>query len=335
MLIVPPPYKKRLIEFDVLKGIGIISVLIGHVSVGPELKNLIYSYHMPLFFLVSGFFYKEKPLWEYSKHKSFQLLIPWVFFLAVLCLYFEGLGILATHSLLLPLQGIIQNIGSGLMGDENSYCYYTIWFLIALFLVSIAYAVLVRLIRNKWVLTTLFIGLYIIGWGVQTAQIDFPYFLDTVCSILIYFHLGYLFKESGLYKKLISLKISLTALLLLFVGVAFLQPVVDLKYNVFPIYYVCLSSMLVFFLYQTIKSIAAKYTTEQNQAVYWLARLGNDSLIIFGLHRPIYECCYVLQSRLNMNMTLFNIVMVFAAILISELLSIYLYKYVPYLVGKK
>lgn len=335
MLIVPPPYKKRLIEFDILKGIGIISVLVGHASVAPELKSVIYSFHMPLFFWVSGFFFKEKPMWEYCKHKAFQLLIPWAFFLTVLCLYFESLGLLSTHSFLLPLKSIVQNIDSGIMGNENSYCYYTIWFLVALFFVSVVYAVLVRLIRNKWLQTFFFIGLYIIGWGLQTAQIDFPYFLDTVCSILIYFHLGYLFKESGLYKKLISLKITFTALLLLFVGVVFLQPVVDLKYNIFPIYYVFLSSMIVFFMYQTIKSIATKYAPEQNRVVYWLAKLGNDSLIIFGLHRPIYECCYVLQSRLNMNMTLFNIVMVFAAILISELLSIYLYKYVPYLVGKK
>ena len=54
---------KRSSEFDILKGIGILLVIIGHVCdylmIGGGWANwhrIIYSFHMPLFFFVSGYF---------------------------------------------------------------------------------------------------------------------------------------------------------------------------------------------------------------------------------------------------------------------------------------
>ena len=44
--------------FDVMKGIGIILMLVGHIPPGEKVYGIIYSFHMPLFFLVSGAFAK-------------------------------------------------------------------------------------------------------------------------------------------------------------------------------------------------------------------------------------------------------------------------------------
>ena len=43
--------------FDILKGIGIILVVLGHC--GFIYTNFIYMFHMPLFFIVTGYFFKE------------------------------------------------------------------------------------------------------------------------------------------------------------------------------------------------------------------------------------------------------------------------------------
>ena len=45
---------------DIMKGIGIIAVIIGHMWNVPEVpyRNFIFSFHMPLFFLIAGYFYK-------------------------------------------------------------------------------------------------------------------------------------------------------------------------------------------------------------------------------------------------------------------------------------
>ena len=49
---------KREINIDVLKGLGIIFVMLGHmVGIGfyEDIYVYIYSFHMPLFFFISGY----------------------------------------------------------------------------------------------------------------------------------------------------------------------------------------------------------------------------------------------------------------------------------------
>ena len=46
---------QRLAAFDIAKGIGIILVIVGHSS-GTICNRYIDSFHMPLFFIISGYF---------------------------------------------------------------------------------------------------------------------------------------------------------------------------------------------------------------------------------------------------------------------------------------
>lgn len=48
----------RDIRFDLMKGIGILCMLVGHYSDNHILHQLIYSFHMPLFFVLGGYFTK-------------------------------------------------------------------------------------------------------------------------------------------------------------------------------------------------------------------------------------------------------------------------------------
>ena len=46
-----------------MKGIGILLVIIGHQDgVAVPLKHFIYAFHMPLFFILAGCFYKPKDI---------------------------------------------------------------------------------------------------------------------------------------------------------------------------------------------------------------------------------------------------------------------------------
>lgn len=47
-------------NIDILKGIGILCVLLGHITSSGRLHNLIYTFHMPLFFMASGYFYRPQ-----------------------------------------------------------------------------------------------------------------------------------------------------------------------------------------------------------------------------------------------------------------------------------
>ena len=73
--------KKRDITFDMMKGIGILLMLIGHVWAAyiPYIHKVIYSFHMPLFLIVAGYF--SKPYSSDNNNKSaiysyFRRLLP-------------------------------------------------------------------------------------------------------------------------------------------------------------------------------------------------------------------------------------------------------------------
>lgn len=71
------PHYSRLFCFDIAKGIGIFLVIIGHVVLSSQ--RYIYSFHMPLFFLISGYFLSCKdslPNYVYKRTK--QLMLPYL-----------------------------------------------------------------------------------------------------------------------------------------------------------------------------------------------------------------------------------------------------------------
>src|SRR5579883_388022 len=76
----------RILWIDVCKGLGIICVVLGHSLNGTVLQHLIYTFHMPLFFFLSGFLHRVQPdPGGYAKRKAIHLLIPYVSFMLLLC----------------------------------------------------------------------------------------------------------------------------------------------------------------------------------------------------------------------------------------------------------
>lgn len=73
---------RRNAHVDVLRGILIILVVVGH-SKTDILHDIIFLFHMPLFFILSGFLLQKKKLVTkgYLINKSTTLLIPYVIYL--------------------------------------------------------------------------------------------------------------------------------------------------------------------------------------------------------------------------------------------------------------
>ena len=72
----------RLDYIDIAKGIGMILVYIGHCKIqgSSPLFQWIYSFHMPLFFYLSGLLFKRKKFRVVIANKVFSLIIPYVLF---------------------------------------------------------------------------------------------------------------------------------------------------------------------------------------------------------------------------------------------------------------
>lgn len=73
----------RLNWIDALKGIGIMLVVLGHHSLPAALDTYIFSFHMPLFFFISGFLFDfgkySKSGANFVKGKFRSLLLPYSF----------------------------------------------------------------------------------------------------------------------------------------------------------------------------------------------------------------------------------------------------------------
>lgn len=77
--------KVRLQNIDVLRGIGIILMIMGHVYFCNMFDKFIHAFHMPLFFILSGYVTDSKRMSEidpktYIASLSKKLLIPYLFF---------------------------------------------------------------------------------------------------------------------------------------------------------------------------------------------------------------------------------------------------------------
>ena len=117
---------KRLAHVDTMKAIGIVLVVLGHSpGLSAFAKNVIYSFHMPLFFFVSGLLLSEQKL-SLTFRQNLAVLwrglgVPYLFFFLLSYLYW-----LPTHELAAsaarhagvswwePLMGVLVGNGDAL-----------------------------------------------------------------------------------------------------------------------------------------------------------------------------------------------------------------------------
>jgi fucose 4-O-acetylase-like acetyltransferase len=76
----------RLDWVDVARGIGIIAVVIAHVWTRGGVRDAMYSFHMPLFFLLSGMLSRPHPIGPFSQRQIGSQMRPYAVFLTLLIL---------------------------------------------------------------------------------------------------------------------------------------------------------------------------------------------------------------------------------------------------------
>jgi fucose 4-O-acetylase-like acetyltransferase len=74
----------RLEWIDVARGIGIVAVVVGHVWTRGALRDAMYSFHMPLFFLLSGLLSRPQPVGRFTLRQSGSQMRPYAAFLLLL-----------------------------------------------------------------------------------------------------------------------------------------------------------------------------------------------------------------------------------------------------------
>ncbi|MEA5453398.1 acyltransferase family protein [Sinomonas sp. JGH33] len=133
------PSPAREAGIDLLRVVGVIAVVAGHVFEGPWVQRGIYGWHVPLFFFLSGYFWSRgRTLAEEAARRSRALLRPYVFWLSVIGVPFVALRLLegqGAKDAALPLV---------LGGAYLTRPFSAFWFVTALFAACLAFRLLER-----------------------------------------------------------------------------------------------------------------------------------------------------------------------------------------------
>ena len=58
---------------DIARGISIICIILGHLGVS-SINRFVFTFHVPVFFLISGYFFDEKSNWKVFTGKKVKTL---------------------------------------------------------------------------------------------------------------------------------------------------------------------------------------------------------------------------------------------------------------------
>lgn len=199
---------ERKIEFDIIKGIGIILVLLGHIHmfhpgcVLPEwLSYVIWTFHVPLFFFIAGYFsksYDGNPTTVILKYFK-RLVIPFLITALIVILY----NTLLVYKHNNP-QYVLGIIGSYLFGDvsgnwasffgiPNDMGVGAVWFLMALFWAKSFFYFITR-IGDKYAC----IVCVLLSWIFSIFSFPLPFFLRQGITALGFVAVGYWLKKHPL-----------------------------------------------------------------------------------------------------------------------------------------
>lgn len=136
---------------DTARCIGIFLVILGHVNFEPifgySISNWIYSFHMPLFFFLSGLAQKKGSLAESIKKATIQLLIPYFVFYILTFMWFIAVSVLR-HPEIYPNR--FETILKAFLGLLIADGYHTrislmanvpLWFCVGLFWCKFVFAI--------------------------------------------------------------------------------------------------------------------------------------------------------------------------------------------------
>ncbi len=194
--------RNRIEWIDLAKGIGILLVIAGHTApFGSTFRNFIFSFHMPLFFLLSG--YTSKRLSDRAglvprvKKSFFRLILPAVIILFVntIWIFLQGdahtAGVLAENLLRFVRQLFWASGGDrGFIIAIGSF-----WFLFAMFWGKIIWD-LINLYVPKY-RSVLCLAAGIGGILLGRFGIFLPQSLDIALVTVLFYECGQLFREHG------------------------------------------------------------------------------------------------------------------------------------------
>lgn len=238
----------RLDYMDALKGFGILLMVMGHVGFGDTFNKCIHGFHMPLFFFVSGFFYRteKRSVLQNLKHNLKTLILPYTLFV-IIC---QPLHYWYTKEWSFSYF-VLSYFTSNHNRVDVAGAY---WFLLCLFTAKTLFDIIMKKSDGR-IRTLIIIAITIFG---NLRLLKLPICLDSAMSVLVFMFFGWLIRK---YVKLEKWKTDSSKTLLIFTGLFFLGvtlilvcPEVNIRTNslgLYPVSWVnasiCIVSLMILF----------------------------------------------------------------------------------------
>lgn len=281
--------------FSIMKGIAIISVVLGHCTTNPTIETFVNQYHLAVFFFVAGFFFKEKytitPI-NFIWKKVKRLYVPFVA---------AGIGYLLLHNIFYHLniydtELTIAQFGKGIFDVtirmvSNESLMGAMWFCPAMLIVSIIGLAGFKIASlSAWGIPLLakqsvvFVFIVLIGGVcIHVAHLRSPYCIWQYMIVTGVFFEGYLFSKLvpklSMWNKNVIIFISLFVLMLILTQYGIygrLQPDNIKGENPISILFIgVIGSIMVY----SLAKIVEKFKIGQ-----WIAICGEYSFSIMLLH---------------------------------------------------
>lgn len=187
---------KRLDYIDVSKFLGISLVILGHAKIPNELLQWIYAFHMPLFFIISGYTYRTQAFDKQLILKKIKTIyIPFLLFALIFC------------------QGKMSSWAYIIYGSRNTLVmaetHTVYWFLSCFFIAVVIFSILMNICdktdkKNKYAILCCGVILFLLFAKIceyiknNQPFIDkygYPFNFDMALIGTIFMVIGYYFKQ--------------------------------------------------------------------------------------------------------------------------------------------
>lgn len=314
--------KQRVQWIDTTKGIGMLLVILGHFMNDNTLVNAIYIFHIPLFFIISGYLFSvNKDNKTFLESKLRGLVLP----------YFSlGIPIIAAQMIF----GKEEFLQDGVINYIVQQKYTTMWFLACLVIVNILAFILLKISSKNRVILILAFLLYLGGYVftyILGKEANLPWNINTACVACLYFMVGYVLKKINFISKVIAYGRGL-GICIFIIGIILGEFALRLtgRYDMFYNQYGLFGVSVVAALFCTIGLI----NLVQNKHIPIIGYIGRNSMIYFAFHQMIFKQIFKILFP-SWNLFCQMISMVLTVICITIICECINRTFLRYCIGKR
>lgn len=201
--------KSRILYIDLARGITMLTILWGHVMLTGVVNQIVYAFHIPVFFFLSGMVFKQEKYPDFTsfvKRRMKTLLVPYAFYSLVTWIWWLGDCVSKGYSLAGCYRPLLQTViaqgSAGYMLHNPA-----LWFVTCLFVVEVIYYFICKLPNTGNVIVSVILA--ILGYHMMkpNAYFDFktlPWNIEVAFAAMIFYAMGNLFSQWIDHKKLMK-----------------------------------------------------------------------------------------------------------------------------------